>query len=110
MGRFIVRRIIIAAATIIVLSVIVFGVLRVVPGSPCADAEFINVDRCRALESEQGLDKPYFPLSVDVSRDQDWWLLVIAAVPLAFAAGAAYGRRRATQTATSPGSGSPAGR
>ena len=109
MGRFIVRRLFIAGATIVVLSVIVFGVLRVVPGAPCT-AGSIDAEHCRALEAEQGLDKPYFPLSVDVSRDQDWWLLAVAAVPLAFAAGAAYGRRRATQTATSPGSGSPAGR
>lgn len=94
MGRFIIRRIIIAVATIFVLSAIVFGVLRVVPGSPCAGAGFINADQCRVLEAEQGLDKPYFPLSVDLSRDQDWWLLAVAAVPLAFAAGTAYGRRR----------------
>ena len=93
MGRFIVRRLFIAGATIVVLSVIVFGVLRVVPGSPCAGAGFIDAENCSALESEQGLDKPYFPLSVDVSRDQDWRLLAIAAVPLAFAAGARYGRR-----------------
>lgn len=94
MARFIARRLIIAAATVVVLSVLVFGVLRVVPGSPCANAGFIDAEHCRQLEAEQGLDKPYFPVSLNVSRDQGSWLLAVALVPLAFGAGAAYGRRR----------------
>jgi hypothetical protein len=38
-----------------------------------------------------GLDRPYFPISVDTSSGQDWWVL---AVPVAGIAGFVLLRRR----------------
>ena len=95
MLQFIVRRLIIGAVTVVLLSLVVFTVLRVAPGDGVGCADFCSPAQIAALRHERGLDKPLFPVSWDFSADQDWWMLVLPAVGGAFALGALYGRRSA---------------
>jgi hypothetical protein len=95
MLQFIVRRLIIGAVTVVLLSLVVFAVLRIAPGDDVVCPGFCSPEQIAALRQERGLDKPLFPVSANVSADQDWWMLAVPAVGGAFALGALYGRRSA---------------
>jgi peptide/nickel transport system permease protein len=67
--NYIIRRIVIAFVILFVLSVAVFALLRIAPGN----AELLQAgggmptkDQLAALKKEKGLDKPYFPMSVEL--------------------------------------------
>ena len=62
MGRYIVRRLMIAAFTVFMLTLVTFVLLRISPGSPCVGS-FMTKEACDALKEEQGWNKPYFPIS-----------------------------------------------
>jgi ABC-type dipeptide/oligopeptide/nickel transport system permease component len=77
MANFIVRRLMVGALTIFLLSIVTFLLIRVAPGSPCAQYGMITAEQCRAIEHDLGYDKPYFPISIDPSQTENWWLLLV---------------------------------
>ncbi len=93
MTRFIVRRLMLVPLILFLLSLATFTMLRVMPGDDIVCPGFCTAEQRRALRAEAGLDKPYFPVSLDMAADQDWWLLALPVVALG---GYAVGRRRAT--------------
>lgn len=92
MTTFILRRLIIAVATLVLISLAVFTMLRVMPGNPACSDRFISKEQCAARKDELGLDAPYYPISMDTSDSGDWWAYVI---PLLGVGGLLYVRRRA---------------
>jgi hypothetical protein len=91
MAHFIVRRLMVMVFIVFLLSLTVFYLLRVMPGDPTGCPPFSPPECREAREAELGLNRPYFPVSVDTSSDQDWWIL---AVPVAGVAGILLLRRR----------------
>jgi ABC-type dipeptide/oligopeptide/nickel transport system permease component len=81
----------VSALTVFLLSIVTFVLLRITPGSPCAPYGMITREQCRAIEQDMGYDKPYFPISVDLSNTGDWWLLF---APLALVLAGWLVRRR----------------
>lgn len=68
MTNYIVRRLFISVVIVFVLSIAVFALLRIAPGNAellQAGGGFIPKEQLDALKKEKGLDKPYFPISVD---------------------------------------------
>lgn len=68
MTNYICRRILIAFVILFVLSIAVFALLRIAPGNAellQAGGGFIAQEQLDALKKEKGLDKPYFPISVE---------------------------------------------
>ena len=67
MQTFIIRRLLIGAMILVVLSVVVFLLLRIVPGDPAIQKCGLNCteDQIAAIRHEMGLDKPYFPIDLD---------------------------------------------
>ena len=88
MTAFIIRRLIATSFILVFLSIAVFTMLRVMPGDDVVCPGFCSPEQIAAAREAQGLDKPYFPVSADTSRDQDWWLLVLPAAGAALAYGA----------------------
>jgi hypothetical protein len=82
MTRFIIRRLIATAFILVFLSIAVFTLIRVMPGNAACEG-FISKEQCEARKAELNLDEPYFPLSLDFSHGQDWWLLAVPAAALA---------------------------
>lgn len=72
------------------LSLATFTMLRVMPGAFFCET-LCDKEQYEAEREARGLNKPYFPVSLDMSANQDWWLL---ALPLAALAGYAVVRRR----------------
>jgi hypothetical protein len=96
MLNYVVRRLMIGAVTLFLLTIAVFLMLRVMPGDQVVcPGGFCDREYMEARRVELGLDKPYFPVSVDASRGAAWWLLV----PLAGAAGFAAWRAKAGRRA-----------
>ncbi len=63
MGRYIVKRLLFAALVLWVVSIVVFGAIRVIPGDVCrivAGQPDVNPTQCHAIRAELGLDKPVF--------------------------------------------------
>jgi peptide/nickel transport system permease protein len=62
MGRYIARRLLLAIPVLIVVSILIFGGARVIPGNVCAlvmgSGEALNTERCAEIERDIGLDKP----------------------------------------------------
>ena len=96
MTRFIIRRLIATAFILVFLSIAVFTLIRVMPGQTLICEGFCPPGRIEADRIERGLDKPYFPVSLDLSRGQDWWLLAVPAAGAAIAYAAL--RRRSPDT------------
>ena len=69
MQAYILRRLMSGVLILFILSLVVFLLLRVAPGDPvrlrCGLG--CNDERYNAIEIELGLDKPYFPVSVDLT-------------------------------------------
>src|SRR4051812_37374439 len=67
MQTFILRRLLGGIIILIFLSVVVFALLRIVPGDPAIRICQLNCGpgQIDAIHHELGLDKPYFPISVD---------------------------------------------
>ena len=94
MARFILRRLMASAVILVLLSFAVFTLLRVMPGDEVICSGFCTEDQIRALRAERGMDKPLFPVTVQLEAGHLWLL----AVPLAGAAGYAIGRRKPART------------
>jgi peptide/nickel transport system permease protein len=63
MGRYIVKRLLFAVLVLWVVSIVVFGAIRVIPGDVCrlvAGQPDVSPTQCHAIRSELGLDKPVF--------------------------------------------------
>jgi len=62
MGQYIVRRLLLAIPVLVVVSILIFGGTRVVPGDICfivlGSAEGATRERCDDIEHELGLDRP----------------------------------------------------
>jgi hypothetical protein len=95
MLNYVLRRLMIGAVTLLLLTIAVFLMLRVMPGDQVVCPGGFCDKYMEARRIELGLDKPYFPVSLDASRTDAWWLLV----PLAGAAGFAAWRARAGRRA-----------
>jgi peptide/nickel transport system permease protein len=67
MQTFIIRRLLIGALILVVLSVAVFLLLRIVPGDPSIQRCGLNCtsEQIAAIRHDMGLDKPYFPVDLD---------------------------------------------
>ena len=88
MTNYIIRRLMIAAFTVFMLTLVTFVLLRVSPGSPCIGS-FMTKEACDALKEEQGWNKPYFPISFTGDASD----LMVLLLPLA-AAVAVFGAWR----------------
>ena len=68
MRAYIVRRLITGVFILFILSVIVFLLLRIAPGDPAViRCPFCNLSQLEAVREKEGLNDPYFPLSIDVT-------------------------------------------
>ena len=86
MTNYIIRRLMIAAFTVFMLTLVTFVLLRVSPGSPCIGG-FMTKEACDALKEEQGWNKPYFPISfTDDTSDLMVLLLPFVAAVAVFGA------------------------
>lgn len=93
MLSFIVRRMTVAVVVLILLSIATFTMLRIMPGDDVICPGFCSREEREARRIEYGLDKPWFPVSVEAESGV-WWALVL---PVAAAGGYAawHSRRRA---------------
>ena len=83
MTNFIIRRLIIAALILVLLSIATFAMLRITPGDAAlisSGGGFIAAEEVEARREELGLNKPYFPVSVDLdppfvhlNSDNQYW-------------------------------------
>lgn len=71
MLRHIIRRLLLAIPTLLVVVTIIFLVVRVIPGNPAVAAlgEYASEDAVRALEQQLGLDKPKWQQYLDYMSD-----------------------------------------
>ncbi len=60
MGKYIIKRIVLAVITIWVVATITFCLMNMVPGGPFLSEKAISPAATRALEAKYGLDKPFF--------------------------------------------------
>jgi peptide/nickel transport system permease protein len=61
MGRYIIRRLLLAIPVLLVVSILIFGGVRVVPGDVCKivlGSADVTDEQCGRIESQLGLDKP----------------------------------------------------
>jgi peptide/nickel transport system permease protein len=64
MGQYIARRLLLAFPVLVVVSILIFGGVRVIPGNICGiilgGSEGMTEERCAQIDRELGLDKPVF--------------------------------------------------
>lgn len=89
MLSFIVRRTFVAVIVLFLLSLAMFTMLRIMPGDDVICPGFCSHAEREDRRIEYGLDKPWFPLSVNFDGTSVWWLL---ALPAAAAGGYAIVR------------------
>src|SRR3954451_7308406 len=61
MARYLVRRLLLAIPVLLVVSILIFGAVRVIPGDVCRlvlQSPEVTQDQCNRVEKELGLDKP----------------------------------------------------
>jgi ABC-type dipeptide/oligopeptide/nickel transport system permease component len=90
MAGFIVRRLMAALTALVLLSLATFVLLRVMPGDDVVCDGFCSIAHRNALRHEYGLDKPLFPVSVEMELGALWLL----GIPAAGIGGYTVGRSR----------------
>lgn len=76
MLSFIVRRMMVAAVVLFLLSIATFTLLRIMPGDDVICPGFCSHAEREDRRVEYGLDKPWFPVSVTADSGA-WWLIVL---------------------------------
>jgi len=74
--NFIIRRLLIAVLILVLLSIATFAMLRITPGDAAlinSGGGFIPASQVEAKREELGLNKPYFPISVDLDTPFVHW-------------------------------------
>jgi oligopeptide transport system permease protein len=69
MGKYIVKRIVLAAVTIWAVATLTFFLMNLVPGGPFLSEKAISPAATRALEAKYGLDKPLFEQYLTYIKD-----------------------------------------
>ena len=72
MGRYIAKRVLIAAVTLLAITFLLFLLMDLLPGSPFNN-EKLNEAQKALLEHKYGLDKPFFCPVLDLSDESDAW-------------------------------------
>jgi peptide/nickel transport system permease protein len=77
MGQYIARRLLLAFPVLIVVSILIFGGVRVIPGNVCGiilgGSEGMTEERCAQIDAELGLDQPVAEQYLDWSGISWFW-------------------------------------